>query len=66
MKKNEKVSSQSKKILEGLEESYKKLVAFKRYKNSPLVVEENNVVVEIPPDEIPDQTKYLCKYSDRQ
>lgn len=66
MKRDEKFSKQSKKILEGLEKSYKKLVAYKRYKNSPLVVAQDDVVVEIPPDEIPDQAKYLCDDSGRQ
>jgi len=46
-------------ILDGLEMSYQKLVAFKKYKNSPLIVGSLGETIEIQPDEIPATTKYL-------
>jgi hypothetical protein len=53
------------KILEGLEKAYKKLVEFKRYKNSPLVVAKDGVIIEIQPDEIPPTTKYSLGDNDK-
>lgn len=38
------------KILNGLEQAYKKLVEFKRYKNSPLIVSDNKCVIKIEPN----------------
>lgn len=52
------MDEQTKKILRGLEKSYQKLVEFKRYKNSPLVVAKDGVIVEIQPDKIQPTTTY--------
>lgn len=52
MQNNEYYKSELDKIIRGLEEAYKKLVEFKKQKNSPLVVSRNGKVVEIPPDKI--------------
>ncbi len=52
------IDEQTRRILRGLEESYEKLVAFKKYKNSPLIVEKNGTVVEIKPDEIQPKACY--------
>lgn len=38
------------KITRGLEESYKKMVKFKRYKNSPIVISKDGKIVKIDPD----------------
>lgn len=46
------------KIQRGLEKAYEKLVAFKRYKNSPLIVSRDGKIVEIPPEDIPLTTTY--------
>lgn len=46
------------KILEGLEKTYQRLVEFKRYKNSPLVVGKNGKIIEIQPDKILPTTTY--------
>jgi hypothetical protein len=49
------------KIIKGLEESYKKLVEFKKQKNSPLVVSKNGEILEIAPNEILPTTLYKRK-----
>ncbi len=41
------------KIKKGLEIAYKKLIAYKKYKNSPLIIMKDGKVVEISPDNIP-------------
>ena len=38
------------KIILGLEKAYKKLLVFKKEKNSPLVVMRNNQIVKIKPE----------------
>lgn len=40
------------KIIKGLEEAYRRLVEFKRQKNSPMVISRNGEVIEINPNEI--------------
>jgi hypothetical protein len=37
-------------ILEGLELTYKKLIEFKKQKNSPLVILKDNQIVKIIPE----------------
>ena len=58
MEGKERPSEAAQKILCGLEKAYEKLVAFKRYKNSPLIVSRDGKIVEIPPEEIPLTTTY--------
>lgn len=45
-------------ILQGLEKSYQKLVEFKRYKKSPLIVAKDGVIMEIEPEKILPTTRY--------
>lgn len=40
------------KIIKGLEKAYRKLVAFKKYKKSPMIILKNGKVIEIPYKEI--------------
>ena len=40
------------KIFLGLEEAYRRLVEFKKQKNSPLVISRNGKVVEVDPHEV--------------
>ena len=40
------------KILKGLEISYEKMIAFKKYKNSVLVVMRDNKIVKIKPEDL--------------
>jgi hypothetical protein len=51
MKTND-IHSEEQKILKGLEKVYEKLVAFKKAKNSELVVMENGKIVRIKPEEL--------------
>ena len=54
----EQPSEAAQKILHGLEKAYEKLVAFKRYKNSPLIISRDGEIMEIPPEDIPLTTTY--------
>lgn len=40
------------KIEEGLKLSFEKLIAFKRYKNTPLIFSENGKIIEVSVDDI--------------
>ena len=40
------------KILKGLEEAYRKLIEFKKYKKTPMVIGKDGKVVEIPYEKI--------------
>lgn len=42
----------SDKIIKGLERAYKKLIEFKKYKKTPIIVFKDGKVVEIYPDKI--------------
>lgn len=55
-----KIDEQTQKILTGLEISYQKLVEFKRYKKSPLIVEKDGVIMEIQPEKILPTTTYIA------
>jgi hypothetical protein len=58
MKDKNQIDEQTQKILRGLEKSYQKLVEFKKYKKSPLIVSKDGVIVEIQPEKILPTTKY--------
>ncbi len=58
MNSKNQLDEQTQKILRGLEKSYKKMVEFKKYKKSPLIVSKNGVIVEIPPEKILPTTTY--------
>ena len=40
------------KIKQGLEVSYQKLLAFKKYKKTPIIVSKNGEVTELSPDNV--------------
>jgi len=40
------------KIAKGLKEAYRKMVEFKKQKNSPVIVSRNGEIIEIDPDDI--------------
>ena len=42
----------SDKIIDGLERAYIKLIEFKKYKKTPIIVSKDGKVVEINPDSI--------------
>jgi len=46
------------KIARGLEEAYRKMVEFKKYKKTPMVVSKNGKVIEIEPENIQSTTIY--------
>jgi hypothetical protein len=58
MENKEQGDDRTQKILQGLEKSYQKLVEFKLYKNSPLIVAKNGVIIEIQPEKILPTTTY--------
>jgi hypothetical protein len=49
------------KIIEGLEKAYKKLIEFKKYKKTPIIVSKDGKVVEINPDQITTQNNVYKK-----
>lgn len=48
-----------KKIVDGLEKTYQKLVEFKRYKKSPLIIAKNGKILEIAPEEMLPTASYI-------
>lgn len=60
MKNKNQIDEQTQKILRGLEKSYQKLVEFKKYKKSPLIVSKDGVIVEIQPEKILPTTTYTA------
>ncbi|MFN2261225.1 MAG: hypothetical protein ABR595_04085 [Psychroflexus sp.] len=61
MDKNAELKEKRKKIVAGLEKTYQKLVEFKRYKKSPLIIAKNGEVLEIAPEKILPTTPYITK-----
>jgi hypothetical protein len=51
----------SDKIIEGLEKAYKKLIEFKKYKKTPIIVSRDGKVVEIHPDQISTQSNVYLR-----
>ncbi|GAA4272521.1 hypothetical protein GCM10022258_18150 [Aquimarina gracilis] len=47
----------SDKIKEGLERAYLKLIEFKKYKKTPLIVVKNGEILEISPEKITTNNK---------
>lgn len=42
----------SDKIIDGLEKAYKKLIEFKKYKKTPIIVSRDGKILEISPEKI--------------
>ena len=42
----------TKKIIEGLEKAFVRLIAYKKYKNTPLITMKDGEIIEIAPDDI--------------
>jgi hypothetical protein len=40
------------KIRDGLEKAYKKLIEYKKYKKTPIIVLKEGKIIEIPPEKI--------------
>lgn len=58
MDKLKNIKKQRKKIVEGLELTYKKLIEFKKRKNTPLIVSRDGKVIELDPKEAQPTTIY--------
>ncbi len=54
----EQLKEERDKIVKGLEEAYKRLVEFKKQKNSPLIVLKEGEIVAVDPNEILPTTLY--------
>jgi hypothetical protein len=58
MKNKKKLLELEDKVAKGLEEAYRKMVEFKKYKKSPIIVSRDGKIVEIDPEEISPTTVY--------
>lgn len=54
----EQLKEERDKIVKGLEETYKRLVEFKKKKNSPMIVIREGKIVAVDPNEILPTTLY--------
>ncbi|WP_092768354.1 hypothetical protein [Hymenobacter actinosclerus] len=53
MNTSEQPTAMSQRIQEGLDAAYENMLAFKRYKKTPVVIVREGKVVEVSPDELP-------------
>ncbi len=58
MKKNRTIKEEGELIIKGLEETYRKLIIYKRKINSPLIVMRDGKIIELDPFEAPDTVTY--------
>ncbi|RXG25451.1 hypothetical protein [Leeuwenhoekiella marinoflava] len=54
----EQLKEERDKIVKGLEETYRKLVLFKKEKNSPMIVLRKGKITEVDPNDIRPTTLY--------
>ncbi|MEH6659345.1 hypothetical protein [Leeuwenhoekiella marinoflava] len=54
----EQLKEERDKIVKGLEETYRKLVLFKKEKNSPMIVLREGKITEVDPNDIRPTTLY--------
>lgn len=54
----EQLKEERDKIVKGLEETYRKLILFKKEKNSPMVVLREGKITEVDPNDILPTTLY--------
>lgn len=59
MDKKRLLDEKRKSIVDGLNKSFNKLVEFKKYKNSPLIVTRNGEIVELDPTTISENVAYV-------
>lgn len=52
MKKDKELQELKNKITRGFKEAYKKMIIFKKYKNSPIVTSKNGKVINVKADDI--------------
>lgn len=58
MKDKRQLKEERDKIVKGLEETYKRLVEYKKQKNSPIIVLRDGKIAEVNPNEISPTTLY--------
>lgn len=58
MRTKEQLKEERDRIVRGLEESYRRLVEYKRQKNSPMVILRDGKIVELDPNELPPTVQY--------
>lgn len=58
METKEQLKEERDKIVKGLEEAYRKLVLFKKEKNSPMIVLRDGKITEVDPNNILPTTSY--------
>ena len=46
------------KLAKGFEEAYRKMIEFKKYKNTPVIVAKNGKVVKLKPQDVKPTTVY--------
>jgi imidazolonepropionase-like amidohydrolase len=54
----EQLKEERDRIVKGLEETYRKLIEYKKQKNSPMIVVRNGKIVAVDPNEILPTTLY--------
>ena len=47
------------KIIKGLELAYMRLIEYKKYKKTPLIISKKGKIVEIPPEKMLPTTSYI-------
>jgi len=63
METKEELQELEEKVSIGLKEAYRKMVIFKKQKNSPMIVSRNGKVIEIQPENIPPTTNAKNEYA---
>lgn len=58
METKEQLKEERDKIVKGLEETYKRLIEFKKQKNSPMIVIREGKIVAVDPNELLPTTLY--------
>ena len=54
----EQLKEERDRIIKGLEETYKRLIEYKKQKNSPIIVVRNGKIVAVDPNDILPTTLY--------
>ena len=52
METNEQLKEERDKIVKGLEETYRRLIEFKKQKNSPMIIMKDGKIVAVDPNDL--------------
>ncbi|MGY6521848.1 MAG: hypothetical protein ACXIUD_08985 [Mongoliitalea sp.] len=58
---DEELKEEREKIIKGLEETYRRMIEFKKAKNSPIIVVREGKIVALDPFDVPATTTYKRK-----